>query len=137
MKRLLGIDFGERRIGIALSDESMVFSSPYITIDVKKTPDYFKKIHKIIGDKQVTKIVIGNPLNVEGQDTHKSKTIKQFADKLANLIEVPIVFWDETHTTLKAKEILKLNKKSLKKHKKELDKIAASLMLEDYMQHSS
>lgn len=136
MNRFLGLDFGERRIGTAVSDESMIFSSPYLTIDVKKNPNYFEKILEIIKEKKITKIVIGNPLSVDGQDTSKSKIIKKFAKNLSEFTDLPIVFWDETHTTQKAKKILKLNKKSLKKHKKKLDKIAASLMLEDYMQHN-
>lgn len=136
MNRFLGLDFGERRIGTAVSDESMIFSSPYLTIDVKKNPNYFEKILEIINEKKITKIVIGNPLSVDGQDTSKSKIIKKFAKNLSEFTDLPIVFWDETHTTQKAKKILKLNKKSLKKHKKKLDKIAASLMLEDYMQHN-
>jgi len=136
LKRLLGIDYGERRIGIALSDENQMFPSPYLTIDVKKEQNYFEKIKSIIREKNIGKIIIGNPLTVEGNDTEKSKIIKDFAYKLSKFVDLPIDFWEETRTTQKAEAILKSTKKSLKQNKAKLDKIAASLILEDYMKHN-
>ena len=133
MKRLLAIDYGERHIGIALSDSGQLIAFPYLTIDTRKIPLYFIKIAEIVKDQDVGKIVIGIPLNTENIETKKSKQVRDFAKELEKYVHLPIIFWDESYTTQKATEVLNIQKKSLKKNKSKLDMIAASLILKDYL----
>ncbi len=130
----MAIDFGERRIGIAISDSDQLFAFPLLTIDVKKSPAFLDKIVKIVNEQEVGKIIVGIPLTVDGKETNKSKQIKKFADKLSKYINIPIEFQDESLTTLHASEVLHLQKKSLKKNKSKLDKIAAALILRNYLE---
>lgn len=133
MKKILAIDFGERRIGIAISDNKHTFAFPRLTIDTEKNSDVFQKIKSIIIDNDIGKVVIGNPVQVDGDDSKKSQQIKNFSKKLKKFIDIPIVFWDESYTTEKAKKILHKSTKSFKENKDKLDQIAASLILEDYL----
>ncbi len=132
----MAIDYGERRIGIALSDTEQLIAFPFLTIDTRKNPLYLQKIVQLVLEKKVKKIIIGNPLSIDNKETEKSKDIKIFAGKLAKYLKVPILFWDESLTTHKAIEILHRQKKTIKRNKSKLDMIAASLILKDYLEHS-
>ncbi|MEA3476160.1 MAG: Holliday junction resolvase RuvX [Candidatus Cloacimonadota bacterium] len=133
MKRLLAIDYGERHIGIALSDPAQLIAFPYLTIDTKKTPLFFSKIAEIVNKQDIEKVILGIPLNTENVETKKSIQIRNFAKELKQYIDLPIIFSDESCTTQEAIKVLHLKKKSLKKNKFRLDMIAASLILKDYL----
>lgn len=135
MNKILAIDFGERRIGIAISDNHHTFSFPKLTIDTKKTPNFLVEINSIIKNNEVEKVVIGNPVRTGGEDSDKSDSIKEFAHKLEKIANIPIVFWEENFSTQRAKKILHSSGKSLKNNKEKLDQIAASLILEDYLKN--
>lgn len=134
MKKILAIDYGERRIGLALSDEEHAFAFPFLTIDTKRQPDYMREIAHIIIKEGVGKILVGLPVGSAGKETAKAKKIKRFASKLSEYVSIPIVFWDESYTTQKAQSVLHLQGQSLKDHKEKLDMIAAALLLEDFLQ---
>lgn len=136
MKKILAIDFGERRIGIAISDNKHTFAFPKLTIDTEKTTDALQKIKNLIIDNDIGKVVIGNPVRVDGEDSKKSQQIKNFSKKLKQIIDIPLEFWDESYTTEKAKKILHKSTKSFKENKDKLDQIAASLILEDYLKNN-
>jgi len=136
LKKILAIDFGERRIGIAISDDHQTFSFPKLTIDTNKTPNYLGKINSIVRNNDVGKIIIGNPVRTTGEDSEKSLEIKIFAEKLREITDRNIIFWEENYTTEKAKKILHASGKSLKENKEKLDQIAASLILEDYLKNN-
>ena len=129
----MAIDYGERHIGIALSDSKQLFAFPFLTIDVKKTSSYLEKIAEIVNEQNVGKIIVGIPLSAEDEETYKSKKIRSFAQTLSKYIKLPIIFKDESFTTHRATKVLHSQKKSLKKNKSKLDKIAAALILKDYL----
>ncbi|HEX37371.1 MAG TPA: Holliday junction resolvase RuvX [Candidatus Cloacimonetes bacterium] len=135
VKRLMAIDYGERRIGIALSDEEQTISFPYRTIDTRKQPDVMKEIAVLVRDQNVGIIIIGNPTNVEGGDSEKSKVIRNFISKLQNHISIPIKLWDESYTTQAALKVLVQSNRRWKKNRNKVDQIAASLLLKDYLEH--
>ena len=129
----MAIDYGERHIGIALSDADQLISFPFLTIDTRKTPLYFQKIAEIAKEQDVEKIIVGIPLTTDAKETTKSKKIRTFADKLTQYVDLPIVFCDESYTTKEASRVLHLQKKSLKKNKSKLDMISASIILRDFL----
>ena len=135
MKRLMAFDYGERRIGIALSDPEQLITFPFCTIDSRKTPDVVKEIVRIIRDQNVGALIVGNPLNEDGTDSKKSKEIKKFITMLSNHISIPINLWDEYYTTKSAIRLLNQANRRLKKNRDKVDQLAASFLLKDYLEH--
>lgn len=127
----MGIDFGEVRVGLALSDPFQIISQPYKVIPNDES--LFKKIREIVNSKNVGKIVLGLPLNLDGEDTAKTREVRKFAEILKKKINIPIVFWDERYTTVEANEILKKMDYGIKESKDVIDKVAASIILKDYL----
>ena len=89
MGRILAIDYGDQRIGLALSDPLKIIASPYITINRKKTPNYIAEIKKIIEEKQVESIVVGYPLTLSGNRSEQTKiTEKQYTIQIVLVVSV-------------------------------------------------
>ena len=93
--RLMGIDPGRKRIGIAISDEDKIVATPYTTIVKNKYSDFINDIKKIIDDNQIKGIVIGNPINMDGTPSQSSQSAKDLAINLSKDITKNIILWDE------------------------------------------
>ena len=93
--RLLGVDPGKKRIGIAISDENKIVATPYTTIVKNKFSDLLVQINKIISDNDIRGIVIGNPINMDGSPSQSSQSAKDLAINLSKNISIPITMWDE------------------------------------------
>lgn len=130
--RIMCIDHGETRIGIALSDPLQIISRPYKVISNTKD-NTLAEIKKIIEKENVGKIVVGLPVNFEGEDTIRTGEVREFVERLKKKISIPVIFWDERYSTVEANEILKKNKYSIKESKSVIDKVAASIILRDYL----
>lgn len=131
--RLLGIDYGEKRIGLALSDPLQLISRPYLVIS-NKGENVFAEIEQIIRKKDVNLIILGLPLNLAGEETDKTREVFLFYEKLKNAVNIPVKLWDERYSSVEAKSILRemgIDKRDYKLH---LDKIAASIILKDYLE---
>ena len=133
MNRILGIDYGLRRIGLALSDPMNIFAKPILTIDQKQTSNIFNDIIKIIKENSVNQIVIGMPLNMKGKDSRQTIIVKEFKNKLEEKIKFPVHFQDERLSSKSAKQILIMENKSPSKNKKNIDSIAASIILQEFL----
>ena len=130
--RLMGIDYGDARIGIALSDPLGITAQGYATL--KNTgDDVFLEIKKIIDEKCVEKIVLGLPKNMDNTEGFRAQATYDFAEKLKGYTDKEIVFWDERLSTLAAYSYLNNMDIRGKKRKGLVDTIAASLILENYM----
>ena len=129
--RLLGIDYGEVRVGIALSDPMRIISKPYKVLPNKD--NLFEEINDIIKNEGVGKVVLGLPLNLKGEDSKKTIEVREFKEKLQNFLEVPIEFYDESYTTSEATDILKKMGYDSKQRRKVIDMMAASIILKGYM----
>lgn len=135
MKRILGIDFGERRIGLALSDPLGIISQPLMTFDTQKDGDIFKKIAELIEEKNIVEIVLGMPRNMDGSIGKKGKVVLEFSHKLSSKVKIPIIFQDERLSSVESLKILKEAGAKLHKHKKAVDRISAVLILQGYLDH--
>ena len=93
--RLMGIDPGGKRIGIAISDENKIVATPYNTIIREKYGDFVSQIKEIIGEHQIDGIVIGNPINMDGSEGPSSQSAKDLAKNLSKDITENITLWDE------------------------------------------
>lgn len=131
--RLMGIDFGDARVGIALSDPLMIMSQGYKTIKNDGTDSLFEEIAAIIKEKEVTKIVIGLPKNMDNSQGFRTDATMEFADKLKAYTDAEIDFSDERLTTVSAHGFLNEMNVRGKKRKDTVDTLSAALILETYM----
>ena len=132
LSRIMGIDYGSVRIGIALSDPMQIISRPYKVI-LNKGKEIFFEIKKIIESQNVGKVVLGLPYKLDGGDSEKTIEVREFEKHLKEVISIPIILWDETYTTSDANEILKEMGYSTRESRKVVDKIAAAIILKDFL----
>jgi len=93
--RLLGVDPGKKRIGIAICDENKIIATPYTTIIKNNFSDLLTQMNKIIKENDIKGIIIGNPINLDGSNSHSSQSAKDLAINLSKYITIPIAMWDE------------------------------------------
>ena len=127
--RIIGVDWGERRCGIAVSDEKrdFVFVRPQITI--KSQDELAKAINDLVIDEKAVGIVLGVPLHADGSESDTTKKVRDFANLLSQKISVPIIFIEENLTSHMAQE--EIGRKSIKQIKQELDSVSAKIILEN------
>jgi putative Holliday junction resolvase len=138
--RILGIDFGMSRLGLALSDETKIIAMPHSTLTAeKKTELTIKKLVETIAQinqKQnccIEQIVIGLPLMMSGVTGFLADEVKHFADVLAKFSPIPILLWDERLTTVQAERSLREGSLTRKKRSKVVDMVSATIILQSYL----
>ena len=127
--RIIGLDWGLHRCGVAVTDENrgFVFVRPQIT--VKTQYELIQKILDIVSTDKVSGIVLGLPFYADGTDSDTTKMVREFADLLSKNTELPIIFIEENLTSHAAQE--EIGHKSLSKIKQELDSVSARIILEN------
>jgi putative Holliday junction resolvase len=133
MKKLLGLDIGERNIGIAISDGLGITAQPLTTIRRKNANSDIEAIKKIIEEHQAKEIVVGLPKNMDGSIGTQAQKAILFADKLRQCLDIRIILRDERLTTVIAEKTMLEGDLSRRKRKKRIDKIAAQLILQNYL----
>ena len=128
-KQLLALDVGERRIGVALADSAIRIAVAYETINVDG--DELKRIAELVIDERIDTVVVGYPRNQSGEATKQTEYVEKFAEQLVD-IAPKIVFQDESLTSVRAEELLKRQKRPYEKG--DIDALAASLILQDYLE---
>lgn len=131
----MGLDVGSKTVGIALSDELGWTAQGLKTLAInEEREEYgFEELGQIIHEHQVGKIVVGFPKNMNGTVGPRGEASKFYASELERLYNLPVVLWDERLTTMAAERILLEADVSRKKRKKVIDKMAASLILQGYL----
>jgi putative Holliday junction resolvase len=132
--RILGIDYGDRSIGLAISDKLFITAHAIGRYQVKnKKADalYFKDLVK---KHQVSKIVIGLPLQMDGSEGTRVEKTREFARWLEKILGLPVLFWDERLTTRQAMQVLQQQKINGRKKKKLKDQVAATIILSNYLE---
>ena len=132
MGRLLAIDYGEKRIGLAHTDELQLIASPLETVAIK---DVFNFLFDYFEQESVDSIIVGDPKTLNNKPAEISKKIKLFTDKLKTLFDKPIYFVDERFTSKMALKTMVMVNTSQKqrRQKKDIDKISAALILQTYL----
>ncbi len=131
MGRVLGIDHGDVRIGIALSDPTAFLASPLCVLD--STNAGLGQLVALIAEHQVEKIVIGLPRNMDGSYGPATEKVRSFIEKLKALTAVPVFEWDERLSTVSAHNALREAGLNGKKRKGVVDKVAAQIILQNYL----
>ena len=136
MGRSLGIDFGEKRVGLALSDRSNLIASPFKTINYINENDLVNQLKKIVIENNIENFVLGLPINMKGEDTAQTKIVRKFKESLSSL-DLPIIYEDERLSSVSAKNSLMLQNIKTGHNKPEIDKTAAAIILQQYLDKNS
>ena len=129
----LGIDLGEKRVGLSISDRTQSIASNFATLEKKKFSLFSSDLQAIIDKEIICGIVIGLPLNMDGSEGPKCQSTRHFAKNFSSVVSLPITFWDERLTTVAAERSLLSADLSRKKRKRVVDSIAAVLILQNLL----
>ena len=132
--RLLGLDLGERRIGVAVSDELGLVASPVDTID--RRTDVPRALRRLVEQYQAVALVAGLPVSLSGREGPQAEATREYTDVLAAEVGLPVEFWDERLSTSIAERSLIASGSSRKKRKTQVDAVAASIILQSYLDHA-
>lgn len=131
--KIISIDLGLSRTGIAISDTNEYLASPLCVIKERDRKKLSKRISEIIDQNNVSKIVLGLPVNMDGNEGNSAKSARAFADILAQDTNIEIVFQDERGTTVSAHNYLNIANIKSRKRKEIVDAVAATIILQDYL----
>ena len=133
MKRIIAIDFGDARTGIAISDLTGTLAGETLTIQEWNPARLAQRIAFLARERDADRLVLGLPKNMDGTEGPRAEKARQFAELLKAECDLPVIFWDERRSTIEAHAILHANGKKEKKHRATVDAVAASLLLEGYL----
>lgn len=132
-KRLMGVDYGDKRVGIALSDALCIISSAYEVYDSKGEDDAIAHIADLVKEYNVSDIAFGLPLTLDGSEGERAKYHKQVGQKIQEISGAKVHFIDERLTSAEAEDYLREARISWEKRKGLIDKISAQIILQTYM----
>ena len=132
MSRCIGIDLGSKRVGLALSDKMNMIASPYKTLTFKNEQDLLDQLRLIIVDFKVKSIVLGLPLNMNGEDSAQTKKVREFKSVLSTF-NLPVKLEDERLSSVSAKKSLVMQDIKTGHNKSEIDKRAAAIILQQFL----
>ena len=133
MNKIMGVDYGDARTGIAISDLLCSIVGSTCVVPSRNTEKAIADIVKLAKDNMVGEIVVGLPRNMDGSEGARAELCREFAGKLAEATGLPVKMWDERRTTVEAHNILSQHNYHGKKRKNTVDAVAASLILEGYL----
>lgn len=131
--RIMGIDYGRKRIGVAVTDPLGMAAHPVVTLARGSMEDVIAGLRELIDDKDVRRIVIGLPLNMDGSKGSMAREVERFGADLGSALELPVAFVDERLSSVDADDRLKATGMHWQKRKQKLDQVAAALILETWM----
>jgi len=136
--RILAVDVGARRVGLAISDASRTLARPLETISVSSEADAVERVARRIGqldaeDEGIAAVVVGLPSSLDGSQTPQTQAVRAFIASLQTRTRTPIVTEDERLTSREAESRLAVREKDWRKRKRQLDAVAASVFLQDYL----
>jgi putative Holliday junction resolvase len=129
--RVLGLDFGERRIGVALSDPSGWLATPLTVLSRSSREDDFSAIQALIEQHQVDRVIVGYPRSLDGTVGPQARLVENYAAKLRTCLQVPVVLWDERLSTAHAERLIHEAGKRVQRER--IDAVAAAVILQSYL----
>lgn len=131
--RKMGIDYGDKRIGVALTDALCIISSPYEVFQNQSMQQSINHIDKLIKEFDVDEVALGLPLNMDGTEGERAKLHREFGEALANFSGVKVFYVDERLTSAEAEELLIASGVRREKRKELIDKLSAQIILQTFM----
>ena len=131
--RILAVDYGERRTGLAVSDELGITAQGLETIVSNNEDSIPFEVARIAREKQAEKIVVGLPLNMNGSESSKSAKVRAFGDALSRESKLSVIFWDERMSSIQAHRVMQELGKKIRGNKQTVDRISATIILQEYL----
>jgi putative Holliday junction resolvase len=131
--RILALDHGTKRIGVAVSDELKMIAQPLEFIPAEPFADFLRRLKELLHEKQVELLIVGLPRNMNGSYGPAALKVQDFVAALRNAITVPIQTWDERLTTTQANRLLLQGNVRRQKRKEKVDQMAAAILLQSYL----
>ena len=131
--RIMAIDYGDARTGVAISDAMGLLAGFTTVIHSRRAEVVLEELAKLIADHGVEELVMGFPRNMDGSEGPRADLYREFAARLEEQCGMTVNLWDERRTTIEAHQILHTGGKKMKQHKNTVDAVAASLILEGYL----
>lgn len=133
--KIMGVDYGAARTGLAVCDQTEFLASPVGVIHERNFDNLVNQLAIATVEYNVKMVVIGQPKNMDGSLGEKAEKTKQLADKLSAIIDIPVVLWDERQSTMQAANYLNESDVRGKKRKEIIDEVAATIILESYLSY--
>jgi putative Holliday junction resolvase len=131
--RILALDFGKRRIGVALSDELQITAQGLETLERTNIREDLAQLSRLVSENNVSRIIMGNPLHMSGHEGRQTEFVREFGTRLQASSGIPVEYWDERLTTVQAQRVLRQSGVSIQKRAKAVDRLAAVILLESYL----
>ena len=131
--RIMGLDVGDKTIGIAISDSLLMTAQGKTTLQHSGFDATAQKLKALAEEYEVHEIVVGNPMHMDGKPSRQGDKVMKFGKKLGNALHLPVVFWDERLTSVAAEEHLLEMGLNWRERRKHVDKIAAMFILQSYL----
>jgi putative Holliday junction resolvase len=135
MGRLLALDIGEKRIGVAVCDETGTLATPLTAITRASRREDFERVARLVADLRIERVIAGYPRSLSGQEGPQAQRVRRYVEALAATLPVPVELWDERYTTVEAAERLRDSTPKRKQRERgQLDAAAAAIILQDYLE---
>lgn len=131
--RLMALDVGDRRIGVALSDPGKVLARSLLVIRRRSMKADMELMRSLVEEHHVERIVVGHPLHLDGGTSEQARRVKFYAAELQRAVGVPVVLWDEALSTDRAREVMIQAGRRRRDREERLDAVAAAVILQDYL----
>jgi putative Holliday junction resolvase len=130
---VLSLDVGKKRIGLAVSDELGFTAQGIDTLRRTRIRDDLAKLKEIAARLNVERLLVGKPLHLSGDESRQSEYTREFADRLGEYLQLPVVFWDERLTSKEAERFLRAGGSSVERTSGNIDRMSAVLLLQSYL----
>jgi putative Holliday junction resolvase len=131
--RVMGLDVGDKTIGVAISDALLLTAQARPTIRRRNLQTDLEALQSLADENEVHEIVIGQPLHMDGSESRQSLKTARFAEQLKQKLDLPVTFWDERLTSVEAEEHLERLGLNWRRRREQVDKIAAMIILQNYL----
>lgn len=131
--RVMALDLGERRIGVAISDPTRTLARSLGVLERRSRAEDFAAIAALVREHEVGLVVVGLPRSLDGKMGPQARRMKRYADALARALSVPLVLWDESFSTVTAAQLLIETRQAARKRRQRIDAVAAAVILQDYL----
>lgn len=132
--RVLALDLGERRIGVAVSDPTGTVARPVGAVERKSRAEEFAAIARLVAEYGAERVIVGRPLTLRGEVGPQARWVEAYAQALAAALPVPVELWDERYTTAGAEEILETVRPGRRRQPGEVDAVAAAVLLQGFLE---
>ena len=131
--RVMALDLGERRIGVAISDPTRILARSLCVLERRSKKEDFTAIAELVREHGVDLVVVGHPRSLDGTIGPQARRVQRYADALAEVLPVPLILWDERLSTSTAEQLMIEAGRPARKRRKRIDAVAAAVILQDYL----